>query len=264
MLPSVYDLAWQKNAGKVIEHLDKPDFWRILVRIINKYVAIDNWVSLIFSDDAPHVIDFAEKIFESDVPDPLISDYVSGLYLLDPFYISNRDCQESGLVHLIDIAPEHFLKTEYYNRYFTHYVFTDEVQYNTTLDSSRTLSLSLGSREHYKQEQIALLDMIGVWAIPLMRQRMHFETGLTRNASKFNIQWQDSLDESLLNMGTPLTSREIDILRLLLSGFSNKEMASKISLSVETVKVHRRNLYGKLQIKSHHELFLLFLRGAAR
>lgn len=45
---------------------------------------------------------------------------------------------------------------------------------------------------------------------------------------------------------------------MLLSGFSNKEIAGKLSLSTETVKVHRRNIYTKLNIKSQSELFARF------
>jgi DNA-binding CsgD family transcriptional regulator len=48
---------------------------------------------------------------------------------------------------------------------------------------------------------------------------------------------------------------------LILSGCSNKEVASKLSISAETVKVHRRHVYTKLNIKSPQELFSLFLKA---
>lgn len=67
----------------------------------------------------------------------------------------------------------------------------------------------------------------------------------------------NSLDDAMERLGTPLTARELDVVRLVLSGFSNKEVASRLSLSPETVKVHRRNFYTKLNIKSQSELFAL-------
>ena len=62
-------------------------------------------------------------------------------------------------------------------------------------------------------------------------------------------------------LGTALTLREVDVVRLMLAGCSNKEVARKLDISAETVKVHRRHLYGKLNIKSQSELFALFMKA---
>ena len=48
----------------------------------------------------------------------------------------------------------------------------------------------------------------------------------------------------------PLTEREREVLRLLMAGASNGEMAHRLVLSVETVKKHVANLYGKLGVHS--------------
>jgi len=49
----------------------------------------------------------------------------------------------------------------------------------------------------------------------------------------------------------PLTERERDVLRLvLLDGASNREIAHQLVLSVNTVKKHIANLYGKLHVQS--------------
>jgi DNA-binding NarL/FixJ family response regulator len=45
---------------------------------------------------------------------------------------------------------------------------------------------------------------------------------------------------------TPLTERETDVLRLIASGYSNKEIAAKLSLSVKTVEAHKANAMRKL------------------
>ncbi len=55
-----------------------------------------------------------------------------------------------------------------------------------------------------------------------------------------------------------LTVREIEILSLLQNGRSNKEIGEKLSISVETVKYHIKNIYDKLQISSRSELLLRF------
>lgn len=51
-----------------------------------------------------------------------------------------------------------------------------------------------------------------------------------------------------------LTAREIDVLRLVDKGMSNREMADSLSISVNTIKRHLDNLYGKLQVNSRTQL----------
>ncbi len=57
-----------------------------------------------------------------------------------------------------------------------------------------------------------------------------------------------------------LSEREREILRLVASGASNKEIASQLVISVNTVKVHLRNVYGKLGISSRSEATLYAVR----
>jgi LuxR family maltose regulon positive regulatory protein len=51
-------------------------------------------------------------------------------------------------------------------------------------------------------------------------------------------------------LAEPLTEREREVLRLLLEGASNREIARRLVLSVNTVKRHVYNLCGKLGVQS--------------
>ncbi len=52
----------------------------------------------------------------------------------------------------------------------------------------------------------------------------------------------------------PLSEREMTVLRLLVGGMSNKEIAKETFVSVNTVKTHVRSIYGKLGVGSRARL----------
>ncbi|WP_416770405.1 response regulator transcription factor [Pseudomonas sp. RHF3.3-3] len=263
MTLSLDDIAWHRSVGQMIEALDRPNFWTQLVRLLNRYVPFDSWVALLFSAQGrPEV--FAECPGEDGSPDPLFQDYLKGLYLLDPFYIASREQSRTGLYRLAEVAPEHFELTEYYQRYFRLNVVADEIQFNCQLDDDRTLCLSLGSTRRFSDEQIALLSLIQPWVLGLLRQRLPHEQ-LPENVTPPTApqgDWRIQLEASVQQLkGAQLTARELDVGRLMLSGCSSKEIARKLEISIETVKVHKKHMYSKLGIKSQSELFSIFLQA---
>jgi DNA-binding NarL/FixJ family response regulator len=54
----------------------------------------------------------------------------------------------------------------------------------------------------------------------------------------------------------PLTEREVEVLRLLAQGLTNKDIAQTLILSVRTVEAHLRNIFGKLGVHSRTEAAL--------
>ena len=57
-----------------------------------------------------------------------------------------------------------------------------------------------------------------------------------------------------------LSERELEILRLVASGLSNKEVAAQLALSPNTVKVHLRNIFGKIGVQSRTEATMVAVR----
>ncbi|TMC30682.1 MAG: helix-turn-helix transcriptional regulator [Chloroflexi bacterium] len=47
-----------------------------------------------------------------------------------------------------------------------------------------------------------------------------------------------------------LTLREVEILRLVAAGMTNRQTAERLGLSIRTVDAHLRSIYAKLGIKS--------------
>ena len=61
--------------------------------------------------------------------------------------------------------------------------------------------------------------------------------------------------------GAQLTARELQVLRHVAKGQSNREIAEELFISENTVKNHRRNLLEKLQMKSRMEAAMYAVRS---
>ncbi len=58
----------------------------------------------------------------------------------------------------------------------------------------------------------------------------------------------------------PLTSRELEVLHLIVQGVRNGEIAQRLVISVKTVETHLTSLYGKLGVQSRAEVIALAQR----
>ena len=58
----------------------------------------------------------------------------------------------------------------------------------------------------------------------------------------------------------PLTTRELEVLQLIVQGVRNSEIAQRLFISVKTVETHLTSLYGKLGVQSRAEAIALAQR----
>jgi two-component system response regulator NreC len=52
----------------------------------------------------------------------------------------------------------------------------------------------------------------------------------------------------------PLTARELEVLGYIVRGFTNRQVAGTLSISIRTVEGHRASIFGKLGVKNRVEL----------
>ncbi|RAR65032.1 LuxR family transcriptional regulator [Paraburkholderia unamae] len=275
------DRAFHHHIATLIDALDGPDFWTRMTRVIERFVAFDNWCALLFTRErAPLVC--AESPMPDGTVDLLFRAYLEAMYQLDPFYINACEKPRAGLVTLAEVAPDNFRMTDYYQRYFKSNIIGDEVQFNLPVDNERTLIFSLGAKHHYTERDIAQFAMFAPWVVALMKQRLayeHFAQGAAEAAAVDRVEVQSAASHGQLSEAgfasrieavtqqsgrVALTAREIEVVRLSLSGFSTRAIAERLDISFETVRAHKKHIYAKLGVSSQSELFALFYEPLGR
>ncbi|MBU3927126.1 MAG: response regulator transcription factor [Bacteroidetes bacterium] len=127
--------------------------------------------------------------------------------------------------------------------------------------------------ENYEATKVIILSMHGEKALVKELLKMGVDGYLLKNASKDELlnaikivaagdrYFSSDVTVSLLNnepansktltkSGLKLTVREIEILKLIAEGFTNKEIGEQLFISHRTVDTHRTNLMKKLNINN--------------
>jgi DNA-binding NarL/FixJ family response regulator len=63
------------------------------------------------------------------------------------------------------------------------------------------------------------------------------------------------------NASVSLTAREEETLVMLTKGYSNKEIADRLKVSIETVRTHLKNIYEKMHVRSRTEAVAHYMSG---
>jgi len=218
--------------------------------LLRSAASFDDYVMLMYHpSSAPIVLD--ASFANSD--EAVWNRYIKGAYMLSPFY---EFCMQgkSGFVSLKEIAPEDFYTSAYYEDYFKPSRLVDEVCFIVQGLENYSYLLSLGRTETLSafnnrvMAKLKALSPILEAAVKLDDQQRHAERH-PQPASHAELKQQ------LLNYGQDkLTAREQDVMQLLIRGYSSKEAAQVLSISPETERVHRKNIYAKLEVVSQKEL----------
>lgn len=195
-----------------------------------------------------------------------VDDYLKGPYLLDPFFKACERKVDTGLYRLGDIAPDRFLQSEYYRSYYVRTGLTEEICYTFYLLNEVAVAISLmrsGQSPRFSAREFKLLESVAPIICSLARR--HWEDV----PRQFEYEPSDpdtgdnrTLIENSVNalFGPRITPREIQVVTQVLEGHSSESIARSLGISVGTVRIHRRNIYAKLQISSQQELFSIFFQ----
>jgi len=180
--------------------------------------------------------------------------YLTRLYVLDPFYraFADKDCY--GFYALNEIAPDEFASS--YSSYFNFLNVADELGYLFAHDNNNCFHIDIsrfGDAEAFSEQDKALLAQLYQ---PLQTLCSNHLTIL----DDANDTTDSNVENVLVNFGREiLTKKEYQVCQLLLQGHSTKAIAAIMAVGYETVKMHKKNIYGKTFLSSQSELLALFI-----
>ena len=181
---------------------------------------------------------------------------------MDPFYRASIEGRPSGLYRLTDVAPEGFRKSEYYKSYYIKTHQSDEICFLTELNESWVANISL-SRERdtsrFSRDEIDHLRTTEPLVHELLlRHWVHRQQ--RRPEAEAAPDLHAHVETALANFGrSVLTKREYEVIQLLLRGHSTRSSSRELGITPETIRLHRKNVYAKLDVASQSELFVLFI-----
>ncbi|EPJ93320.1 MULTISPECIES: helix-turn-helix transcriptional regulator [Pseudomonas] len=195
------------------------------------------------------------------LPQGNVRQYLSGFYLLDPFYGACIEGVSSGCYNLDDVAPDHFELGEYFQSFYRHSHLEDELNYILQSSAGLSLSVSLAFTQKLDAATTQQFKRIAPWVLAVLGK--HF-VGLDARGARFENLLEQRIHSALNNFGSSLlTERECRIAQLILRGHSTRSLAERLGVTEDTIKSHRKNIYSKLDIGTQSELFSLFIDSLA-
>lgn len=255
-------MNWYHHLADTISELGNDDFFPKLIKAIEQKVP--DLIAVMYIMPSQHA---PAMLYENYPPELRFStkQWLSGPYLLDPFYIKSFDGSPEGLYHLNEAAPEGFSDSQYYKSYYRDTGCLDEVCYLAHISADLVVSLALsriGTSPLFTAADLSTFDTICPLIISLIKQQSA-SMGNPKNDQQrlMHQHLKDKLDRFGEDI---LTNREQEIVQLIFKGNSSKSMASQLNRSLDTINMHKRNAYKKLNVASQAELFSLLIERLSR
>ena len=205
--------------------------------------------------------------YNASVPATTLSAYLRGGYLLDPFYVACTNDHPAGLWRMSDLAPDSFYTSGFSISKdihpcvsSSHGTLIEELGFIIPIHSRVSVVYSLMRssangvfHEHELTALKALAPMIN--SLVQMHCRLQHPECYT-DTQHSEAQSEDAFVDILQGQ---LTETQRYIAKLVLQGHSNASVADVLRISEGTVKVHKHNIYQRLNISNNSDLFRLFI-----
>ncbi len=244
------------HIARLLPATGSAEFPTMLVAMLRELVPVDDASIIVYPNTDLPVVEYFEV--DDDSGKSTLPVFVKGAFLLDPYYLAATADKQFGVFRLRDLSPSGFKESEYYKTWYRNCGYQDECGFVIPTTGEGFVNIALGktaARASFTKRERTLLADIYPTVAALCKQHWGQQAS---DDSGINLRAQ--LHSALQSFGSSLlTERETQVINLVLHGHSTKTVADKLSISMETVKLHRKHAYAKLEVSSQAELFYLFL-----
>jgi len=239
------------------------DFGMSLARFAATAAAFDMSCIFAFSKIRPPALIYDG--YSETIDRKALQSYLRGACLLDPFYSACVNGHAEGLWRMRDLAPDAFYESEFAWSSEVHPCISDqagtlieEIGYIVPLRPGEAATFSLMRNRDsmpFSTEEFANLETL----VPIVSAfiRQHYSATNADQADGHNLR--PNADAVFGKAFGDLTQAQCSVTKLILSGHSNISIATILGITEGTVKMHRYNIYKRLNISSQAELFQLFI-----
>lgn len=251
---------WNHDLARAIGRVGGDDFFPAVIEAVQKRVSISYPEVWLYHKDLP------PRVLYHQVPATEIrlqTEYLEGPYREDPLFRASIDRPKNKIYLLSRLTAGRLKTSAYYRNYYARTGVVDEAIFLAKLAGGNVLNLSIKRLPHqgaFREDEYQLLYSLADPLSELFRVHSEFDNFAVTNLLQPGIEHQINL--AFQTFGSSLLSpREREVLELMLRGHGTDTSAARLSITRETVRRHRKNLYRKLDVSSQTDLFSLFLNS---
>ncbi len=250
----------ETRLADLIRRTGKPEFESLLWSFLQTVAVPDNLVVLGFQDTGPPLVlyrrgDHPQVFAELDRM------YLSGAFRLDPYFDLHSQRVSAGAYRLRDVAPDAFHRSRYFIEYYEQTTLVDEVTFIANPARGVSLNICIGrdasSGKAFSVREVEACQRLAPVIAALAETHW---AGIGQNNPA------QGEDPAVMLARTARTARQItlsprqaEVALLILRGHSTMSIGLRLGLSVQTIKVFRKQLYARCNVSSQAELFSLML-----
>lgn len=252
---------WIEATGPLIQSIGSKGFSKSLSHLLQEIAPYDYTVIFGYHGTARPMDLFDD--FPRQKRKVFVEDYQEGPYLLDPFYLACENPVSAGLYRIRDLAPDRFFQGEYFRSYYVRTGLAEEIGFFITMPDDAVVVVSL-MREKKPFSAKEMRQLRRFWPIVQASCQRNWAGLAARfgedEQATANTRLHRSVERAFQNLGEGiLTPRERQVVEFTLKGHSADAVGRLLEISPGTVRIHRRNVYAKLRIRSQGELFSKFI-----
>ncbi|WNW14262.1 helix-turn-helix transcriptional regulator [Pseudomonas sp. DTU_2021_1001937_2_SI_NGA_ILE_001] len=254
-----------RDLAALISAVGTDQLGQALDRALRQRVDFDMSCVYLFRFNHPALL--VHNGYNRSVPERTLAAYQRGGYLLDPFYVACINDHPGGLWRMSELAPDCFFSSGFSISpdihpcvSSEHGTLVEEIGFIVPLQPRVALVYSLMRNlgdGPFSTEEMQTLEAL----TPVVHALLELHGRVRHGDSFAYAETSDARSEDAFMdiLQGQLTEAQRYIAKLILQGHSSASIAALLGISEGTVKVHKHNIYQRLEISNNADLFRLFI-----